>query len=96
MLNSLLELLLPAGAKRRARRLLTEGEVVAGVIDAVRVVERSESADQWFYGVSVGERRYGMRQWLEPERGRAQPGLDVVLRVSGDEALIDWPATLER
>lgn len=96
MLNELLEMLLPAGPKRRVRRLLTQGEVLTGRIDGIRVTSRGESLDFWEYGVDCGGRRYGIRQWLEPARGLARPGTEVVLRRMDDDVLIDWPATLER
>ena len=40
--------------------------------------------------------RFGLRQWLEPGRGFAELGTEVVLRRVEDRALIDWPATFER
>ena len=73
MLNDLIEMLLPAGPKRKARRLLEHGEVVVGRIDAIRVIERGESLDFWEYGVQAAGTRFGLRQWLEPGRGFAEP-----------------------
>jgi len=96
MLNDLLEMLIPAGPKRRVRRLLAEGEVLTGRIDAIRVISRSESPDHWEYGVECGGHRYGIRQWLEPMRGLASPGAEVVVRRLEHRLIIDWPATLER
>jgi hypothetical protein len=96
MLNGLIEMLIPSGAKRRARPLLERGEVLVGRIDAIRVIKQGESLDWWEYGVEAAGTRYGMRQWLEPARGRASLGTEVVLRRLEDRALIDWPATFER
>jgi len=96
MLNGLLEMLLPAGPGRRARRLLERGEVAIGHIDAINVVKGGDDLDRWEYGVLVDGTRLGLRQWLEPARGIASPGTEVVLRRLDDRAVIDWPATLER
>lgn len=96
MLNSLLEMLLPTGPKRRLRRLLAEGEELTGRIDAIRVKSRSESPDFWEYGIECGGHRYGIRQWLEPGRGIAGLGAEVVLRRLDEDVVIDWPATLGR
>src|SRR5829696_5771361 len=94
MLSELLEMLLPAGSKRRAKPVLQQGELVTGRIDAIRVVDRSDTPDDWYYGVEVAGARYGFKQWLEPERGRASIGAQVVLRRLDDKVLIDWPASL--
>lgn len=96
MLNDLIGMLVPSDAKRRARRLLAHGEVAMGRVDAIRVISRSDSPDIWEYGVECEGRRHGLRQWLEPARGLAAPGTEVVLRRLDHQALIDWPATLER
>lgn len=96
MLNDLLEMLIPAGPRRRVRRLLEHGEPLTGRIDAIRVISRSDDPDFWEYGVECGGRRYGIRQWLEPMRGLARPGAEVVLRRLDENVIIDWPATLER
>jgi hypothetical protein len=96
MLSDVIEMLLPAGTKRRVRRLLEQGEVLVGCIDAIRVVERGEEPDFWEYGVEAAGTRLGVRQWLEPARGRASLGVEVVLRRIEDRAVIDWPATFER
>jgi hypothetical protein len=96
MLHGLIDMLVPSGSKRRARPLLERGEVLVGRIDAIRVLKRGESPDDWEYGVQAAGTRFGMRQWLEPARGRASLGAEVVLRRLEDRALIDWPATFER
>ncbi len=96
MLNDLFEMLLPAGSGRRARRLLERGDVAIGRIDAIKVIKGGEDIDRWEYGVEVDGVRVGIRQWLEPARGIAGPGTEVVLRRLDDRAVIDWPATLER
>jgi hypothetical protein len=96
MLSDLLAMLLPSGPARKARKLLEHGEVLAGRIDAIRVVSRGEDPDWWEYGVQAAGTRFGIRQWLEPARGRASLGTEVVLRRVEDRALIDWPATFER
>lgn len=96
MLSDLLEMLLPSGPRRKTRHLLEHGEVLVGRIDAIRVVSQAETPDFWEYGVQAAGRRFGLRQWLEPARGRAGLGTEVVLRRIDDRALIDWPATFER
>ena len=96
MLNDLLGMLLPTRPRRRVRRLLSEGEELTGRIDAIRVISRGDDPDLWEYGVVCDGRRYGIRQWLEPARGVANVGADVVLRRLDEEVVIDWPATLAR
>jgi hypothetical protein len=96
MLTDLLEMLLPSGPRRKARHLLEHGEALVGRIDAIRAVKRGEDPDFWEYGVQAAGTRFGLRQWLEPARGRASLGTEVVLRRIEDRALIDWPATFER
>ncbi len=96
MLSDVIEMLLPAGPKRRVRRLLEQGEVLVGRIDAIRVIERGEEPDSWEYGIEAAGTRFGVRQWLEPARGRASIGTEVVLRRIEDRAVIRWPATFER
>jgi hypothetical protein len=94
MLLDLFEMLLPAAGKRRAKPLLERREVVTGRIDAIRVVDRIDPPDDWSYGVEVAGARYGFMQWLEPARGRASLGAEVVLRRLDGKVLIDWPASL--
>ena len=67
-----------------------------GRVDAIRVTSRSDSPDFWEDGVDCDGHRYGIRQWLEPGRGLAELGTEVVLRRLDDKVVIDWPATLER
>ncbi len=96
MLQSLADNLIPGRASRAARKLLAQGEPVDGRIDAIRIVSRADSPDRWEFGVTTADGRLGVRQWLEPQRERAHLGATVVLRRRGDQALIDWPATLRR
>ena len=96
MLNELLSHLIPDRPSRKARRLAERGEETAAVVEGIRVRRRAEGPDIWEYGFAVGSERLGVRQHLVPQRERAHLGAEVMLRRSGPEAIVDWPATLAR
>ena len=67
-------------------------------IYAIRVVVKSDSADEWTYGIdlvtSSGPLRASVRQQLIPQPWRAPLGGRVLARHLDGRVAIDWPATL--
>jgi hypothetical protein len=83
---------------KKLARLAAEGELVPATIYAIRVVVKSDSADEWTYGLDLttsnGPLRASVRQQLRPESWRAPLGGHVLARHLGGRVAIDWPATL--
>jgi len=83
---------------RRLRRLAEEGELCPATIYAIRCVVKSDSADEWTYGIDLvtsnGPLRASVRQQLIPQAWRAPLGARVLARHLDARVAIDWPATL--
>jgi len=100
MLDGALDNLFVAGGRDKAlERLHERGELVSATIYAIRVVTKSDSADEWTYGLDLvtsgGPLRVAVRQRLIPDPWRAPLGARVLARHHDGEAAIDWPATLD-
>ncbi len=87
------------GGDKALARLHERGELVAATIYAIRVVTKSDSADEWTYGLDLvtsdGPLRVAVRQQLIPDPWRAPLGARVLARHLDGQAAIDWPATLD-
>jgi hypothetical protein len=83
---------------KKLARLAEEGELVPATIYAIRLVVKSDSADEWTYGIDLvtsnGPLRASVRQRLVPEAWRAPLGARVLARHLDGRVAIDWPATL--
>jgi hypothetical protein len=83
---------------KKLARLAEEGELVPATIYAIRVVVKTDSADEWTYGIdlvtSSGPLRASVRQRLIPQTWRAPLGARVLARHLDGRVAIDWPATL--
>lgn len=83
---------------RKLERLAEEGELVPATIYAIKVVSKSDTADEWYYGLdlatSAGPLRAAVRQSLIPEPWRAPLGGRVLARHLDGRVAIDWAATL--
>jgi hypothetical protein len=83
---------------KKLERLGQEGELVPATIYAIRVVTRSDSADEWTYGLdlvtSAGPLRASVRQQPRPDQWRAMLGAHVLARHLDGKVAMDWPATL--
>lgn len=83
---------------RKLARLAEQGELVPATIYAIRLKTRSDSADEWTYGLdlvtSAGPLRASVRQTLVPDAWRAPLGGRVLARHLDGKIAIDWPATL--
>ncbi|HEV7771790.1 MAG TPA: DUF3592 domain-containing protein [Conexibacter sp.] len=83
---------------KKLARLAEEGELVPARIYAIRVVVKSDSADEWTYGIDLvtrnGPLRASVRQQLRPESWRAPLGGRALARHLNGRVAIDWPATL--
>lgn len=89
-----------AGSDRKLKKLIAEGERLRARIDGIRVVYKSDSADEYNWRLAVrgptGEFVAGVRQQLTPKEELVTLGSEVdVLHLDGRTA-IDWPRTLER
>lgn len=88
------------GARRdkKLERLAEQGELVPATIYAIKIVARSEDADDWTYGLDLvtsgGPLRASVRQRLIPDPWRAPLGGRVLARHLKGRVAIDWPATL--
>ncbi len=99
LLDGIFDQLLVGGrTDRKLKRLAEQGELVPATIYAIRVVGRSEGADDWTYGLdmvtSAGPLRASVRQQLVPDAWRAPLGARVLARHLDGRVAIDWPATL--
>jgi len=92
-------LFVSGGGDKALERLHERGELVPATIYAIRVVTRSDSADEWTYGLDLvtsgGPLRVAVRQRLIPDPWRAPLGGHVLARHLDGQAAIDWPATLD-
>jgi len=100
MFDGALDNLFVAGGNDKAlKRLHERGELVPATIYAIRVVSKSDSADEWTYGLDMvtsgGPLRVAVRQQLIPDPWRAPLGGRVLARQLDGLAAIDWPATLD-
>ena len=90
-----------SGKQARAlARLASDGERLPATIDALKIVDRSDSTAHYFVGVRVrgahGEFRAAVEQVLQPHPELARLGTAVtVLHLDGAIA-IDWPEALRR
>jgi hypothetical protein len=88
-----------ARSDKKLKRLHEEGELVPATIYAIRIVGKSESADEYSYGLdlatSAGLLRASVRQQLAPDPWRAPLGARVLARHLAGAVAIDWPATLD-
>lgn len=88
-----------ARSDKKLQRLHEEGELVPATIYAIRIVGKSESADEYSYGLdlatSTGPLRASVRQQLAPDPWRAPLGARVLARHLAGKVAIDWPATLD-
>ena len=88
-----------ARSDKKLKRLHEEGELVPATIYAIRIVGKSESADEYSYGLdlatSAGPLRASVRQQLAPDPWRAPLGARVLARHLAGAVAIDWPATLD-
>lgn len=84
---------------KKLKRLHEQGELVPATIYAIRIVGKSESADEYSYGLdlatSAGRLRASVRQQLAPDPWRAPLGARVLARHLAGRVAIDWPATLD-
>ena len=100
MFDGALDNLFVAGGNDKAlKRLHEHGELVPATIYAIRVISKSDSADEWTYGLDMvtsgGPLRVAVRQQLIPDPWRAPLGGRVLARQLDGLAAIDWPATLD-
>ena len=89
----------PSGrTDRRLKRIVEQGTTGTARIDAIRVVNKSDSATEWYYGLLLPDgTRAGVRQMLVPDHhGIARLGARVVTRELDGQVVVDWPATLEQ
>ncbi|MDP1847727.1 MAG: hypothetical protein Q8K79_08040 [Solirubrobacteraceae bacterium] len=88
-----------ARSDRKLQRLHEQGELVPATIYAIRIVGKSDSADEYSYGLdlatSAGPRRASVRQQLAPDPWRAPLGARVLARHLKGAIAIDWSATLD-
>jgi hypothetical protein len=88
-----------ARSDKKLERLHEEGELVPATIYAIRIVGKSDSADEYSYGLdlatSAGPLRASVRQQLAPDPWRAPLGARVLARHLAGAIAIDWPATLD-
>lgn len=84
---------------KQLERLRAEGELVPATIYAIRIVSRSDTADEYSYGLDLattaGPVRASVRQQLIPDPWRAPLGARVLARHLAGAVAIDWPATLD-
>jgi hypothetical protein len=84
---------------KKLQRLAEAGELVPATIYAIRVIHKSDAADQWYYGLDMvtrgGPLRATVRQQLIPDPWRAPLGAHVRARHLDGRVAIDWPATLD-
>ncbi|HMJ03775.1 MAG TPA: DUF3592 domain-containing protein [Conexibacter sp.] len=96
--DALSNLFVTGGNDKALRRLAEEGELVPATIYAIKVVVKSDAADEWTYGIDLvtsgGPLRASVRQQLIPDAWRAPLGARVLARHLDGRVAIDWPATL--
>lgn len=88
-----------ARSDKKLKRLHEQGELVPATIYAIRIVGKSESGDEYSYGLdlatSAGPLRASVRQQLAPDPWRAPLGARVLARHLAGKVAIDWSATLD-
>ncbi len=96
--DTLSNLFVAGGKDKGLQRLAAEGELVPATIYAIKLVSKSDSADEWTYGIDLvtsgGPLRASVRQQLNPDAWRASLGARVLARHLDGRVAIDWPATL--
>ena len=84
---------------KQLERLREDGELVPATVYAIRIVSKSDAADEYSYGLdlvtSAGPLRASVRQQLIPDPWRAPLGAHVLARHLAGAVAIDWPATLD-